>query len=251
MRGSGRRGCEQASSGATSRWASPTKSTVPSRRWRSITIRTWSPSRSLPIGPPARASGPDMSDARAGAHAGETSIGDHGDLVSPRQVAQGGGDLVDLLHSGTRRGHGRSGRARRPAEWGRSPCPLIAAMASVSRQKTRAGPVLRYTPSESTTRGSIAVLLITEPSGREVAAGEADGAGDAEFPARCGREDHVVRIDAIARREAVGGGPRGGAISPTTPAHRRAYSPATVRTLRSSRSMSRRRSITSGTPPAR
>ena len=41
----------------------------------------------------------------------------------------------------------------------------MAAMASRSEVKTRALPVLRYTPSSSTTVGSMAVDLMTEPSG--------------------------------------------------------------------------------------
>jgi hypothetical protein len=40
---------------------------------------------------------------------------------------------------------------------------LIARMASFSEEKTLAGPVFLYIPSLSTTDGSIAVLLITEP----------------------------------------------------------------------------------------
>ena len=41
-----------------------------------------------------------------------------------------------------------------------------------SEVKTRAGPVLRYTPSESITDGSIAVDLITEPSGQRFPMGK-------------------------------------------------------------------------------
>ena len=42
---------------------------------------------------------------------------------------------------------------------------LMARTACRSDRKTLAGPTLRYTPSSSTTVGSMAVLLITEPSG--------------------------------------------------------------------------------------
>ena len=42
---------------------------------------------------------------------------------------------------------------------------LIAEMASRSEVNTLAGPTFLYTPSSSTTDGSMAVLFITEPSG--------------------------------------------------------------------------------------
>src|SRR5436305_1376163 len=49
--------------------------------------------------------------------------------------------------------------------WMPIPAPFIAAIAARSEVKTRAGPAFRYTPSGSTTDGSMEVLLITEPSG--------------------------------------------------------------------------------------
>ena len=66
MSGSGDRsgrGAREASTRAPSsaenvRPASPTRSTDPSKRLRSITMRIVSPSRTLPMGPPASASGP-------------------------------------------------------------------------------------------------------------------------------------------------------------------------------------------------
>ena len=54
----GRRGRGRLPRRRTRRPSSPTRSIVPSRRTRSTTIRIRSPSRTRPIGPPARASGP-------------------------------------------------------------------------------------------------------------------------------------------------------------------------------------------------
>ena len=52
-------------------------------------------------------------------------------------------------------------------------CPaLMAAIVARSVVKTRAGPTLRYTPSASTTLGSIAVLLMTAPSGARLPRGK-------------------------------------------------------------------------------
>ena len=48
----------------------------------------------------------------------------------------------------------------------------MAAMASRSETKTRALPVLRYTPSSSTTVGSMAVDLMTEPWGARLPRGK-------------------------------------------------------------------------------
>ena len=59
-----------------------------------------------------------------------------------------------------------------PARIGWSVCPLMAAIASRSVVKTRADPVMRNTPSSSTTSGSIAVLLITDPSGARLPIGK-------------------------------------------------------------------------------
>ena len=61
--------------------------------------------RTLPIGPPASASGADVADARARRDAREARVGEHGDVLAERQVLQRGRDLVDLLHA----------RAQRPA----------------------------------------------------------------------------------------------------------------------------------------
>ena len=48
---------------------------------------------------------------------------------------------------------------------------LMARMASRSEVKTLAVPRLRYTPSASTTVGSMAVLLMTEPDGARLPLG--------------------------------------------------------------------------------
>src|SRR5437867_840001 len=41
----------------------------------------------------------DVTDARAGGDAGEAGVRDDGDVLAPRQMAERGGDLVDLLHA--------------------------------------------------------------------------------------------------------------------------------------------------------
>src|SRR6516164_8025684 len=51
------------------------------------------------------------------------------------------------------------------------PWLLMARIAARSLVKTRAGPTLRYTPSASTTLGSMAVLLMTAPSGARLPRG--------------------------------------------------------------------------------
>ena len=75
---------------------------------------------------------------------------------------------------------------------------LIAAIAAGSVRNTFAGPVKRYTPSASTTDGSIAVLLITAPSGARLPLGK--HTVDVRPRARrlVGRHDDVVGIDAVA-----------------------------------------------------
>ena len=59
------------------------------------------------------------------------------------------------------------------------PSPLIAAIAAFSVVNTFAGPTLRYTPSASTTDGSIAVDLMTDAVRAQVAARERHRAGQA------------------------------------------------------------------------
>ena len=58
-----------------------------------------SPSRTLPIGPPASASGRNVADAGAGGDAAETRVGEHRDVLAEIQMLQRGGDLIDLLHA--------------------------------------------------------------------------------------------------------------------------------------------------------
>ena len=84
---------------------SPTRSTLPSRRFRSTTMRIRSPSRSLADRAAGQRLGADVADAGAGRDAGEARVGDHRDVLAPGQVLERGGDLVDLLHA----------RAQRPA----------------------------------------------------------------------------------------------------------------------------------------
>ena len=127
---------------------------------------------------------------------------------------------------------------------------LIASMASDSRRNTRAGPLLRYTPSGSTTLGSMDVLLTTDPPG-------------AKFP----RQKVIVLVS--PRERAVSGSmmTSSGSTPSCSRSRRRrtarrsetsqasstvpSVSPVTVRTARSSNSSRRKCSITSGTPPAR
>ncbi len=45
--------------------------------------------------------GPDVPDAGAGADAGKPGVGHHRHLPAERQIAQGRGDLINLLHTGT------------------------------------------------------------------------------------------------------------------------------------------------------
>ena len=126
---------------------------------------------------------------------------------------------------------------------------LIAEMASRSEVNTLAGPTFLYTPSSSTTDGSMAVLFITEPSG-------------AMFPE--GNVTVLVRPLALARSGVItmssGSVPRSSMRLRLTPCRRSESShqsrfsprvcPVAVNTDVSSRPMRRRCNITSGTPPA-
>ena len=124
-------------------------------------------------------------------------------------------------------------------------------MAARSVVNTRAGPVLRYTPSASTTDGSMAVLLMTEPSGARLPRGKVTVLVSPRSRACVGRHDHVVGIDAVALAQQLAQPARGARSSPTSraprPAARRSRSGSPGRAARARR----RCSITSGTPPAR
>src|SRR4030095_14483457 len=52
----------------------------------------------LPHGPAGQRLRPHVADTGAGGHAREARVGDHRDLLAPREVLQRRGDLVDLLH---------------------------------------------------------------------------------------------------------------------------------------------------------
>ena len=92
--------------------------------------------------PPRQRLGTDVADARTGRDAREPGVGQDGDLLAEREVLQGRGDLVDLLHARPHRAAADQDQdvagLDRPV-----PCPLMAAIASRSRVKTRAGPSLR------------------------------------------------------------------------------------------------------------
>ena len=79
----------------------------------------------------------------------------------------------------------------------------MAAMASRSDVKTRALPVLRYTPSSSTTVGSMAVDLMTEPCGARFPPGKVTVlVRPLDFGAVGGHDD-VVGVDAVDVSEVV------------------------------------------------
>ena len=104
-------------------------------------------------------------------HAAEPGVGDDGDVFAERQVTQRAGDLIGLFHAGA---HRPAADQHEHVAGLRSRFALIAAIAARSDRNTFAGPVIRYTPSASTTDGSIAVLLMTDAFRREIALRETD-----------------------------------------------------------------------------
>jgi len=133
---------------------------------------------------------------------------------------------------------------------GRTRASLIAAIASRSVVKTRAGPVIRYTPSSSHTVGSMAVALMTEPSGAMLPCGKqivevsprvAAASGDMMTSSGSVPHTSLSRARSFARRSLCS--------QASSCASR--VRPLAVMTRVSSRPARRRCSITSGTPPAR
>ena len=115
-------------------------------------------------------------------------------------MLQGGRQLIRLFHPGA------AGPA--PDQDNMSPgatlaprLPLIAAMAAFSIVKTLGRARVRNTPSASITVGSIAVALMTEPSGHRLPDRKHDGARQSLVPGDLGRHDHVIGIDTIALPE--------------------------------------------------
>ena len=130
------------SSAPNSTAPSPTRSTLPSSRLRSMTMRMRSPSRTLPIGPPASASGPTW-PMHAPVETPEKRASVSTATCLPKlQVLQRRGDLIDLLHA-------RSHRAAADQHQHVARLDAIGAVALDRRDgrasrvvKTRAGPDL-------------------------------------------------------------------------------------------------------------
>src|SRR5450756_1375225 len=98
---------------------------------------------------------------------------------------------------------------------------LIAATAASSVENTRAGPVIRYTPSSPTTLGSIDVLLITDPPGARLPLGNVTVDVN---PRRRGPWSH--RPDGCRRAPPTPAAtPPAAPIAPTIPASRPAWNP--------------------------
>ncbi len=92
-----------AASGVRRPSAVPTRSTDPSRRFRSTMISDQVAVADPPDRPAGEGFGADVADAGAGRDAREPGVGDDGDLLAERQMLEGRGDLVDLLHPGPER----------------------------------------------------------------------------------------------------------------------------------------------------
>ena len=162
----------------------PTRSTLASRRTRSMTIWMRSPSRTLPIGPPASASGPTW-PMQAPVETPEKRASVRRRRACRTAGAQRRRDLVGLLHAGADRPaadeHEHVAR-RRPA---RPAVPLIAAMAALSRgEHARRARSCDRRRRHRRRDGSIAVLLMTEPSGARLPRGNVTVRGQAARRAR-------------------------------------------------------------------
>ncbi len=127
---------------------------------------------------------------------------------------------------------------------------FMARIAWDSVVNTRAGPILRYTPSLSSSVGSMAVLLTTEPSGERLPWGKVIVLVKPHFRARSGfiitssgstLSFSYSNFRNLCRRSDVF---HQSSISPR-------LLPETVTTFESSKPSCLRCSITSGTPPAR
>ena len=118
--------------------------------------------------------------------------------------------------------------------------------------KTRAGPSCDRRRPHRRRDGSIAVLLMTEPSGARLPRGKVTVLVRPRSRRAAGRHDHVVRIDAVAFVQHLAE-TRAGV---RTCSHQSRFSPSGLAGRRSARRVveqpePRRCSITSGTPPAR
>ena len=136
-----------------------------------------------------------------------------------------------------------------PGLIGRSPLPFTALIASRSSANTRAGPICRYTLSASVTVASMAVALMTEPSGAMLPTGNTTVLVSPARRAASG--DMITSSGETAAPEARR--PRAASRRSLT-SHQSSVlssvSPVAVMTSPCSSPIRRRCSITSGTPPA-
>ena len=183
-----------------------------------------SPSRSLPSGPPASASGPtwpmhgpvETPEKRASVTSGDVAC-------AQVQVLERGRHLVRLLHAGAERAAAaqdddvaRLDRVRALALDGRDG----GALGREDARAARRGGRRRRRRARS---GSMAVLFTIAPSGARLPPTKRDRAGAGRARARGVRgQDHVVGIDAVRDAQPRRAGARGAPSPPTTRASRRA-----------------------------
>ena len=177
------------------RCPSPTRSTEPVSWMRSTTIRTHIPIPK-PTQRPARQSlRTHMPQAGTGADTAEPRVRHQGHVASKRQMLQSTGQLVGFSIPVP------NGPA--PISTRTSPVkshPLDRRDGIAPPVNTRAGPSCRYTPSGSTTAGSMDVDLITDPSGARLPRGRSLCWSGPLAGARR-RQDHVIRIHTIQRAQ--------------------------------------------------
>ena len=109
--------------------------------------------------------GADVPDAGAGRQPGEPAVGDRAPRACPRAGNVSAVVICAVSCMPVPDGPVPISTITSPSRIGRSVVPFTARIASRSSVNTRAGPRCRYTPSASTTDGSIAVALMTEPCG--------------------------------------------------------------------------------------
>ena len=145
----------------------PGEPTLSASRGQS-TISIWSPSSTLPMGPPAKRLGRNMPDACARRHTAEPRISQHRNVLAMRQRLQRGCHLVNLLHPRT------LGPAADQHNHIASPDP--APLDGLDR-RSLSGEYSRRPPMpvdirSSISEASIAVLLMTAPSGARLPTGK-------------------------------------------------------------------------------
>ena len=146
---------------------------------------------------------PHVADTGACANAAKAGIGDERYLLAPLQMFERGGQLIGLFHAA--------------AHW---PAPddnqnitgLHLLVGASAFDRCHRGPFT----GEDARRADLAIdavgvddtgvdrrTLDHRPFGAEVADREGDGAGQAAFAGGFGVHDHVIRVDAILRKENV------------------------------------------------